>query len=302
MTPREAVQKLSEACGNVQSITMPNLPPFITNALRRAIPRLQREHRVQIRIGDGGVFEVQPATTGAARGAPKGELRLALEALEPGQTATFDTLTHTLSNVTQTISNVQHAMGMRFSRRFDAESRTVSVMRIDGTDSRGFERQHRGREPKYPFASMELGQVLFITGEDMDAVRQASAYHCKNHGHRHRISESQYDDAIEVQRIHDNGMADNAMHEALAKARVVRVLESEGFLNPGGSTDGSTHWFHGAELFAGQLEDVLRILPPGQTVKISGVPKGKMIERAEFWRQRRGLRKVVIDGISVRFE
>lgn len=301
MTPKEALNKLTDMCQTGGELTITNPGKLIQEALRRAIPLLKGRYRVDILIkneGDSWTYVVtkpQPGSSG--RGAPRGHVRLTLEALEPGESTIFDAMLHTLENVAQTIATVQRNSSAKFTRSYDKDAREICVTRIDGINTE-LAQKRRGRPPLYDFGELEVGGVMFIEDATRQAVRQYLATYQSNHGQRHRIFESLYDDAIEVQRLPDNGRPTEREEDALAKARVMRVLKLEGFYR----RDGSTQQFHGAELFAGQLEDILRILPAGERVTINGVPTSKLQQRAEFWRKKRGFNKAVVERFSMWFE
>lgn len=316
MTARQALANLAEQCKTRSGSLTLTLGQTAAKMVLARIPGLQTKHRVRItHTNNGGAhtFDVAPDHYAKPIGAPKGELRLSLEAMKPGESKTFSTTSHSMANIYRQIANVQESLGVVFTRTVDKASQAVKVTRVDGLPMDSYQAAPRGRPPRFDFSHLGIGDVMFI--EDPTAslrvVREASLVYRRRTGQRHRVTESSYDHAIEVQRLHDNSnIIDFDCDRLLAQARVDRVLRLEGIFftnsthtgSADGSGIGSTPNYDGAELFAGQIDDILQILPPGQTVTIGGVPLTKLQSRADYWRKRRDLAKAVVQGMTVRFE
>lgn len=225
---------------------------------------------------------------------PKSALRTQIEALQAGESTTIDLSNRSLESVVRIINRVRHETGKQLSRRHDSRGQMVTV-KCNGS------RQHS--LAGYDFANIEVGDVMFIPASTgLQQVQRASAWFCSAADHVHRIVESPYDGTIEVHRLPAAGINADikqivTYETRIAQQRVERVLRLEWDYQPGDPPN-----YDGTEHLAGQMHDILRILPPGQTVIISGVARAQLQEAAHRWAKARRLTahvEPVVNGCRV---
>ena len=306
-----ALRQISDACENGGTIHVP-VDRETYSELYPELSRIGNAKRAAIAItGQPGDYRVtvRPlarATPVDKRGRKMGVEREKMAALQPGECVTFALEGRTLDSLNQKIHAVQRGNpGLKLMRAYDKASNTVTITRIDGLE---FAPKAARRATKYNLlGNMQPGEVIFIEdGSTMTQARSACAYH--NQSRKDvilRPIESGYDDAVEVHCIPTEAstVSINKARQAIKKRLIERVFIKEGVILPDGSTPGSTDGstYEGREFFRCQLDDILEILPPGQTVKIGGTPPLEITQHAKHWAATRRL-KAVVAGKTVRFE
>ena len=305
------LRQINDACENGGKIHAP-VDRETYNALYPELTRIGNAKRAAVAItGIPGDYRitVRPLARLAPvdkRGRKAGVERQQMEALTPGNCITIALQGKSLDSLNQKIHSVQRANpGMKLKRSYDKASDTVTITRIDGVD---FTPETTRRASRYSLLrDMQPGEVVFIEdGSSLAKVRSACAYH--NQGRKDvtlRPYESTYDDAIEVHCMPEGATAQatTKARRAIKKRLIERVFIKEGVILPDGSTtgsvDGST--YDGREFYHSQIDDILEILPPGQTIKVGGTPEATLKRRASHWAATRGL-QAVVQGNTARFE
>lgn len=306
-----AIRQITDACENGGTISL-SIDRETYNALYPELSRIRAAKRAAIDItGQPGAYRVtvRPLARLAPvdkRGRKVGVERQKMEALTPGECVTFALEGKSLDSINQKIHAVQRANpGLKLKRAYDKASNTVTVTRTDGVD---FAPEAARRATKYNvLRDMQPGDVIFVEDRSTIAqVRSACAYH--NQARKDvvlRPIESAYDDAIEVHCMPVDGKSSETVkaRRAIKKRLIDRVFIKEGVILPDGSTPGSTDGstYEGCEFYNCQIDDILDILPPGQTIKVGGTPEAAIKQRAKLWAEIRGLHTVV-EGKTVRFE
>ena len=153
----------------------------------------------RIEQGKGRLVE-----TGAGRA--KAAYRVAMEALQPGQSITLDLAEakvthHGIRAAASRISANILTFGRRFTIANNPGGTSVTVARIDGlrpSETLYLGRRGGGRKPSWPFTTMEVGEAQVVEG-DYASAQALVNYQRRKHGKAFKISK-QPDESILILR------------------------------------------------------------------------------------------------------